>query len=209
MPLVGEIVSLVKSSVVACQLEAAIVTLLIWIRTISRGGRDVEALEDLGARPDDTEESTMDSDLSHDQENASPQLRAESKTTDGGQTNAAGEKFSMQADGGGQAFKGKPDGVSASPERGDVQQHGRSVGGESQGGPYPNPHIGQKPTWGGLLGHGGQTDIGYHGGDQAGQDGAQSPNSATRGDADYSDQEETDSARDAQKRGWIRRIFFG
>ncbi|WP_116090633.1 hypothetical protein [Sphingomonas crusticola] len=35
---------------------------------------------------------------------------------------------------------------------------GRSGGGESGGGAYPNPHTGKKPK-DGFMGHGGQTEI--------------------------------------------------
>jgi hypothetical protein len=36
--------------------------------------------------------------------------------------------------------------------------------GESQGGAYPNPHSGKEPKGGDtFLGHGGQTEIAYHG----------------------------------------------
>ena len=38
-----------------------------------------------------------------------------------------------------------------------------ATGGESQGGAYPNPHTGQKPTEGGFMGHGGQSDMTYRG----------------------------------------------
>lgn len=87
------------------------------------------------------------------------------------------------------ATKGAPDGVSAATGSGNV--HGRSDGGESGGGAYPNPHTGKKPEGGGFLSHGGQTEIGYHGGGQAGNDGAGNVNAAAEGDADYSDQGNT------------------
>ncbi|HEX8443352.1 MAG TPA: hypothetical protein VF631_06875 [Allosphingosinicella sp.] len=44
-------------------------------------------------------------------------------------------------------------------------------GGDSGGGAYPNPHTGKKPEGGGFMGHGGQTDIAYHGGEQLGEQG--------------------------------------
>jgi hypothetical protein len=77
--------------------------------------------------------------------------------------------------------KGAPDGVSGVPggdsERG-VQ--GRKGGGESEGGAYPNPHTGKTPEGGGFMGHGGQTEMAYHGGGQAGEDaGDNAPNAAT------------------------------
>ena len=43
-------------------------------------------------------------------------------------------------------------------------------GGESQGGAYPNPHSGKKPKSGGFMGHGGQTEMAYHGSGQLGED---------------------------------------
>jgi hypothetical protein len=55
--------------------------------------------------------------------------------------------------------------------------------GESGGGAYPNPHAGKDPQ-GGFMGHGGQTEIDYHGsgqlGDEAVDDDRAEPNSATR-----------------------------
>jgi hypothetical protein len=62
----------------------------------------------------------------------------------------------------------------------------RGGAGESGGGAYPNPHSGKDDHPGdGFLGHGGQTDIAYHGpeqlgDDQVGQD--QNPNAATKDD---------------------------
>lgn len=65
---------------------------------------------------------------------------------------------------------------------------GRTGGGESGGGAYPNPHAAGEGKSQGFLGHGGQSDIAYHGPGQLGEDkvgddaddegGA--PNSATR-----------------------------
>lgn len=50
---------------------------------------------------------------------------------------------------------------------------GRQGGGESGGGAYPNPHTGSGAKHDGsapedFTGHGGQTDIGYHGPGQLG-----------------------------------------
>jgi hypothetical protein len=45
---------------------------------------------------------------------------------------------------------------------------GRSGGGDSGGGDYPNPHRGKEPKQGGFLGHGGQTEMAYHGKGQLG-----------------------------------------
>lgn len=76
--------------------------------------------------------------------------------------------------------KGAPDGVSGSPrENPDRDIDGRKGGGESEGGAYPNPHTGKTPEGGGFMGHGGQTDMAYHGGGQAGDDGASAPNAVT------------------------------
>jgi hypothetical protein len=73
------------------------------------------------------------------------------------------DKKKMPADGGGIA-KGKPDGVSGSPDTGEVGGvHGRSSGGESGGGAYPNPHSGKGPTHSRFSG--GQTAKAYYGGD--------------------------------------------
>lgn len=73
------------------------------------------------------------------------------------------DKKEMPANGGGVA-KGKPDGVSGSPETGEVGGvHGRSSGGESGGGAYPNPHSGKGPTKSGFSG--GQGEKAYYGGD--------------------------------------------
>ena len=47
---------------------------------------------------------------------------------------------------------------------------GRSGGGDSGGGAYPNPHSGKKPENGGFFGHGGQTDMAYHGPGQLGEE---------------------------------------
>jgi hypothetical protein len=43
-------------------------------------------------------------------------------------------------------------------------------GGDSGGGAYPNPHTGKKPESGGYMGHGGQTEMAYHGTGQLGED---------------------------------------
>ena len=85
---------------------------------------------------------------------------------------------------GGDGREGAPDGVSAPPDTGraaDIQ--GRTDGGESGGGAYPNPQTGKEgSSSAGFMGHGGQTEIGYHGGGQLGQGDA--PNSATGSDSD-------------------------
>ncbi len=81
------------------------------------------------------------------------------------------------------ASKGAPDGVSDAP-RGNDDVHGRSEGGKSGGGSYPNPHGGKTPTNTGFMAHGGQTDIAYHGGGQAGVDGASTDNGAAGSSGD-------------------------
>lgn len=53
--------------------------------------------------------------------------------------------------------------------RGPVAGSGRSGGGDSGGGAYPNPHSGRKPDKGGFMGHGGQTEMEYHGQGQLGE----------------------------------------
>ncbi len=80
---------------------------------------------------------------------------------------------------GGGARKGAADGVSGSPGGGEVG--GRTPGGESGGGGYPNPQTGKEPTNSGFMGHGGQTEIGYHGGGQAGKGDA--PNAVAGADS--------------------------
>ena len=79
-------------------------------------------------------------------------------------------KVKMPADGGG-FRKGEPDGVSGTPgsdETGRV--HGRTGGGESAGGAYPNPDSDPEPSGpksskgAGILGHAGQSEKAYYGG---------------------------------------------
>lgn len=87
-------------------------------------------------------------------------------------------KQPVQADGQ-NSDRRRSDGVS------DTDTHGKKGGGESSGGNYPNPHRGKeaeaKPE--SFTGHGGQTEIGYHGpgqlGDQDVGDG-ENPNAATK-----------------------------
>ena len=71
-----------------------------------------------------------------------------------------GEK--MQASGGDGAARG--DGVKA--------PKGEDIGGagESGGGAYPNPHDGGGKPDDGFMGHGGQSEIAYHGPGQLGED---------------------------------------
>jgi len=81
---------------------------------------------------------------------------------------------------GGGAHQGEPDGVSGAPKPGDgADIDGRLGGGESDGGAYPNPHTGRDGSNSGFMGHGGQTEMAYHGSGQAGGDGGTGPNAAT------------------------------
>jgi len=60
---------------------------------------------------------------------------------------------------GGDGRKGAPDGVNSDPS-------GRTPGGESAGGAYPNPHTGKEDKdsgTGGFMGHGGQSEQDYSG----------------------------------------------
>ena len=65
---------------------------------------------------------------------------------------------------------------------------GRSGGGDSGGGAYPNPHSGKDAKGGGFLGHGGQTDMAYHGTGRLGEeevgDNANAPAGKTKPRAD-------------------------
>ncbi len=51
----------------------------------------------------------------------------------------------------------------------DEKINGRSGGGDSGGGAYPNPHTGKKPKEGGFMGSGGQSEMEYHGTGQLGE----------------------------------------
>ncbi|HEX8654300.1 MAG TPA: hypothetical protein VF693_03645 [Allosphingosinicella sp.] len=54
---------------------------------------------------------------------------------------------------------------------------GRTGGGDSGGGAYPNPHTGKEGDRGGFLDHGGQTDMPYHGhGRLGGEETGDNPN---------------------------------
>ena len=90
------------------------------------------------------------------------------------------DKVPMPASGDGRN-KGQADGVNASDAR--------SAGGESGGAGYDNPHTGKDGAGdsSGFMGHGGQTEIGYHGGGQAGDEGAPVDNSTTRTDSGIAD----------------------
>ncbi|MES3055816.1 hypothetical protein O6V14_09245 [Sphingomonas faeni] len=65
---------------------------------------------------------------------------------------------------GNSASKGAPDGASDAPcVNHGANVHGRSEGGESGRGSYPNPHAGKTETNTGFMAHGGQTNIAYYG----------------------------------------------
>ena len=53
----------------------------------------------------------------------------------------------------------------------DDRSQGRGGGGDSGGGPYPNPHRGKAGGKDGFLGGGGQTEKAYHGHGRLGEDG--------------------------------------
>jgi len=88
------------------------------------------------------------------------------------------DKVPMPVDGDGES-KGQPDGVN---------DPGRGGGGDSAGGNYQNPHEGKDgdSDAGGFFGHGGQTDIAYHGGGQLGAEGSGTSNATTQGGGDIS-----------------------
>ena len=74
---------------------------------------------------------------------------------------------------------GTPDNSRSSGRSGDLARsdpdshhklQGRSGGGDSGGGAYPNPHTGKEGDRGGFMGHGGQTEMPYHGSSQLGED---------------------------------------
>lgn len=72
---------------------------------------------------------------------------------------------------------------------------GLSEGGQSGGGAYPNPHSGKEEggAGGGYMGHGGQTEMPYHGTGQLGGDElGPNPNAPTEetGSGDAEDAEE-------------------
>ena len=51
------------------------------------------------------------------------------------------------------------------------KMNGRSGGGDSGGGAYPNPHTGKEGGGkDGYMGHGGQTEMPYHGSGQLGEE---------------------------------------
>ena len=81
---------------------------------------------------------------------------------------------------GGDGHEGAPDGVSdAGGGPAGAGVNGRDASGESGGGSYPNPHRGKDGDNSGFMGHGGQTEIGYHGSGEAGEGGSSAPNAPT------------------------------
>lgn len=92
----------------------------------------------------------------------------------------AGDKQAMQADGAGTTPHPADDNGEVASRRGPDQK------GESQGGAYPNPHSGKGGSADGpdrFMGHGGQTNIDYHGSGQLGDERTgDQPNAATRGE---------------------------
>jgi hypothetical protein len=59
------------------------------------------------------------------------------------------------------------------PDQSDEQSvplSGRSGGGDSGGGAYPNPHGGKQGGNDGFMGHGGQTEMAYHGQGRLGEE---------------------------------------
>lgn len=78
------------------------------------------------------------------------------------------DKKKMPVSGGG-AAKGKPDGVSGSPDSAEMGRvHGRAPGGESGGGAYPNPHSHAGKAHSDSSGRefsGGQAEKAYYGDD--------------------------------------------
>ncbi|MFD1786638.1 hypothetical protein ACFSC3_03535 [Sphingomonas floccifaciens] len=86
----------------------------------------------------------------------------------------------MQADGAGTEANAPDDNGELASRRGADQK------GESQGGAYSNPHSGKNGSPDGpdkFMGHGGQTDIDYHGSGQLGEEKTgDNPNAPTRGE---------------------------
>ena len=72
----------------------------------------------------------------------------------------------------GKEGKGRDKSLGIRDGQGAEQYNGRSGGGESGGGPYPNPHTGKEPGNDGFMGHGGQTEMPYHGPGQLGNEDA-------------------------------------
>jgi len=83
-------------------------------------------------------------------------------------TAAAAELVASPASFGG-TERGMNDEAKATPDP--VGEEKATGDGESQGGAYPNPHTGRDARGGPdtFLGHGGQTEMGYHGTGQLGE----------------------------------------
>lgn len=64
--------------------------------------------------------------------------------------------------------------------------NGRAGGGDSGGGAYPNPHSGKEGgKTGGLMGHGGQSEMAYHGHGQLGDQDVEGGNANAPAQTDY------------------------
>jgi len=89
------------------------------------------------------------------------------------------DKTTMPSDGGG-TDQHAPDGTN------DPTRRGRDAGGESGGGGYADGDAAPAPKGdaAGFMGHGGQTDIAYHGSGQAGRQGEAAGNGTARTDGD-------------------------
>jgi hypothetical protein len=78
--------------------------------------------------------------------------------------------------------KGAPDGVNS-------QAEGVTSDGSMEGGAYPNPHTGKKTKdkggfARGFMGHGGQSEMGYHGTGQLGDQDVKPGGNVNSGDKD-------------------------
>jgi hypothetical protein len=95
-------------------------------------------------------------------------------------------KVPMQADGGSTRPKMPDDKGELASRRDEDMAGGLPNTGESGGGAYQNPHTGKGDNPHGpdkFNGHGGQTTIAYHGGEQLGKEQpAPNPNSVTKED---------------------------
>ena len=58
--------------------------------------------------------------------------------------------------------------MSKDDRQGKIDVERGQPGGESAGGAYPNPHSGKDGKADGFMGHGGQTEMPYHGSGQLG-----------------------------------------
>lgn len=84
----------------------------------------------------------------------------------------AEDKKPMPADGSGTRMKAADENGELASRR-DSQAGGLPNAGESGGGAYPNPHSGKEGSADGpgkLMGHGGQSEMAYHGHGQLGED---------------------------------------